>query len=298
MKKLITAITALMVLGITTQVFAHGTHSDDAVWVAFKFVNLDPIDAADSTSAMHYVPMPDSGYYHQDSYAISNMYFQNVLGHLTHYPKMAQVLSYHGGDHNVSVDEVVVLCEPGISNHIEGGRGGHSYPFTVNMDGSVTPSDGLWVMPFDHPNPTYGAGSVSELYVGIRALGKAYTKQGGVESGFRMTSQGSPGADGSAGADGADGDQGPQGKQGDAGTNGTDGTDGADAPCTPCAEVTDAAVDLACEILGNNPPASVEELQATSLVIVNNLLVSANICEDPCDVSAGIQAAIDAKLAE
>jgi hypothetical protein len=297
MKKLIAAITALMVLSITGQVFAHNSHSDDAVWVAFKFANLDYAEEG----RMYKVPMPDSGYYHKDAYAISNMYFQNVLGHLHHVPKMAQVLSYHGEDHNVSVDEVVVLCEPGISNHIEGGRGGHSYPFTVNMDGSVTPSDGLWVMPFDHPNPTYGAGSVSELYVGIRALGKAYTKQGGVESGFRMTSQGSPGADGSAGADGADGDQGPQGKQGDAGTNGTDGTDGtdgADAPCTPCAEVTDAAVALACEVLGNNPPASVEELQATSLVIVNNLLVSANICEDPCDVSAGIQAAIDAKLAE
>ena len=79
---------------------------------------------------------------------------------------------------------------------------------------------------------------------------------------------------------------------------GADGAAGAAAPCTPCAAVTDAAVALACKILGENPPASVSELQATSQVIVDTLLISANICEDDCDVSAGIQAAIDAKLNE
>ncbi|HCN09580.1 MAG TPA: hypothetical protein DIT01_16750, partial [Lentisphaeria bacterium] len=77
---------------------------------------------------------------------------------------------------------------------------------------------------------------------------------------------------------------------------GAAGAAGADAPCTPCADVTDAAVALACEILGNSPPASVSELTATAGVIVNNLLISANICEDPCDINAGIQAALDAKL--
>ena len=88
---------------------------------------------------------------------------------------------------------------------------------------------------------------------------------------------------------------GPQGPQGKAGA---DGAAGANAPCTPCAEVTNAAVALACEIFGGNPPASVSALEATSQVIVDSLLISANICEDPCDISAGIQAAIDAKLNE
>jgi len=100
------------------------------------------------------------------------------------------------------------------------------------------------------------------------------------------------------------GPQGPQGKAGSdgpAGANGAAGADGAagaNAPCTPCAEVTNAAVALACEIFGGNPPASVSALEATSQVIVDSLLISANICEDPCDISAGIQAAIDAKLNE
>jgi hypothetical protein len=50
--------------------------------------------------------------------------------------------------------------------------------------------------------------------------------------------------------------------------------------------------------LGQILPSSVSELQTTSQVIVDTLLISTNICEDPCDVSAGIQDAIDAKLAE
>ena len=50
--------------------------------------------------------------------------------------------------------------------------------------------------------------------------------------------------------------------------------------------------------MNSNPPASISELTATAEVIVNNLLISANICEDPCDINAGIQAALDAKLAE
>ena len=117
-----------------------------------------------------------------------------------------------------------------------------------------------------------------------------------------------------SGPAGADGDQGPQGKQGDAGTNGTNGSDGtagtngtdgatgaqgpagAAADCVPCADVTSGAVDLACLVLGENTPTSYAETEAAALVIVNTLLISTNICEDPCDIGAGIQAAIDAKL--
>ncbi len=304
MKKLIAAITALMMLAITGQVFAHGSHSEDAVWVAFKFANLDTVDEGDPNGRLFKVPMPNSGYYHEDAYSISNMYFQNQLGHLHHVPKMWQMENWHGQEHQVSVDEVVILCEPGTNNHIQGGRDGHKYPFTVFMDGTVSPTDGLWDMHFGHPNPEYDPGH-SQLYVGIRGLGKAYTDQNGTESGWRPVGGGPAGDDGAdgaqgpqgdAGSDGASGDQGPQGKVGADGAAGAAGAAGADAPCTPCADVTDAAVALACEILGNSPPASVSELTATAGVIVNNLLISANICEDPCDINAGIQAALDAKL--
>jgi hypothetical protein len=90
----------------------------------------------------------------------------------------------------------------------------------------------------------------------------------------------------------------PAGPQGPAGDAGPTGDAGADAACTPCADVTDAAVALACEILGENPPTSVSALQATSQVVVDTLLISTNICEADCDISAGIQAAIDAKLSQ
>ena len=68
------------------------------------------------------------------------------------------------------------------------------------------------------------------------------------------------------------------------------------APCTPCDDVINAAVDLACTALGINPATSLQQLQDTAASIVATLLISANICEDTCDINAGIQAAIDAKL--
>jgi hypothetical protein len=106
--------------------------------------------------------------------------------------------------------------------------------------------------------------------------------------------QGKAGSDGAAGADGvagADGAQGPQGKAG------ADGPAGASAACTPCADVSDAAVTLACKLIGTNPPTNVPELQECAQTIVDNLLISANICApDNCDIAAGITAAIDAKL--
>ncbi len=98
---------------------------------------------------------------------------------------------------------------------------------------------------------------------------------------------------GKQGDAGAAGDTGPAGAQGDTGATGAQGDA---APCTPCDDVINAAVDLACTALGINPVTSLQELQDAAASIVATLLISANICEDTCDINAGIQAAIDAKL--
>jgi hypothetical protein len=116
---------------------------------------------------------------------------------------------------------------------------------------------------------------------------------------------------------GAAGSQGPQGKQGDAGTNGSDGTAGsngtdgtagaqgpqgkegpagADADCVTCASVATSAVDMACLILGENIPTSFVETQAAATTIVASLEISANICEDTCDIGSEIDAIINAKM--
>jgi len=108
--------------------------------------------------------------------------------------------------------------------------------------------------------------------------------------------QGPAGADGATGADGTAGAAGAAGAQGPQGKAGADGAAGAAAACTPCADVTDAAAELACKLLGTTPPTSVSELQEFAQTIVDTLLISANICEPDCDVDAGITAAIDAKL--
>ena len=112
--------------------------------------------------------------------------------------------------------------------------------------------------------------------------------------------QGPAGADGATGADGtagAAGDAGAAGAQGPQGKAGADGAAGAAAACTPCADVTDAAVALACKLVGTNPPTNVPELQEFAQTIVDTLLISTNICDpDNCDVAAGIDAAIAAKL--
>ena len=101
------------------------------------------------------------------------------------------------------------------------------------------------------------------------------------------------------------GPQGPQGEAGAAGANGSagaagaqgpQGPAGADADCVACADVANGAVNLACLVLGENVPSSVADIEAAALVIVDTLLISTNICEDPCDIGSEIQAAIDAKV--
>ena len=109
-------------------------------------------------------------------------------------------------------------------------------------------------------------------------------------------------AGGGAGADGAQGEQGPQGADGATGSTGADGAAGdagaagAAAPCTPCDDVANAAVNLACIVLNETQPTNIQELTDAATVIVDSLMISTNICEGTCDIGAGIQAAIDAKL--
>ena len=146
--------------------------------------------------------------------------------------------------------------------------------------------------------------TAEEATASFNAYGRVWDK--GV-TGFELFSGGGvPGADG---ADGATGDTGAAGAAGAAGADGSTGADGAQgpqgkqgpqgdsAPCVNCADVADAAVDLACKIMGVSPPSSVQDLEDCAQVIVDNLLISANICDSAgCDIGAGIQAALDAKL--
>lgn len=97
-----------------------------------------------------------------------------------------------------------------------------------------------------------------------------------------------------AGPQGPAGDAGPTGAAGDAGADGPAGANGTDAPCKSCADVASAAVDLACKIAAD--ATSMSELQECADVVVSTLLISANICEDTCDVGSEITTAIDNKL--
>jgi hypothetical protein len=47
-------------------------------------------------------------------------------------------------------------------------------------------------------------------------------------------------------------------------------------------------------MLGPKPPTSIAELAEYAQVVVDTLLISANICEPGCDVGAEIDAAIQA----
>ena len=92
------------------------------------------------------------------------------------------------------------------------------------------------------------------------------------------------------------GPAGPQGEAGAAGAAGTDGAAGADAPCKDCEDVASSAVDLACVILDVNAATTIQELQDTANVVVNTLLISANVCEPDCDIGSEINSAINTKL--
>ena len=91
------------------------------------------------------------------------------------------------------------------------------------------------------------------------------------------------------------GPAGSQGAQGKVGPAGDAGAAGADAPCKPCDDVAAAAVNLACKIIGINPPTNTPEFLDCVQVIIDTMLISANICETDCDVGAAINTAIDNK---
>ena len=55
---------------------------------------------------------------------------------------------------------------------------------------------------------------------------------------------------------------------------------------------------MTCLILGENPPANVQDLRDATQVIVNSLMISANLCEGECDLSSQIDDAIATKLGE
>ena len=52
---------------------------------------------------------------------------------------------------------------------------------------------------------------------------------------------------------------------------------------------------MACKIIGINPPTNTPEFLDCVQVIVDTMLISANICETDCDVGAAIDTAIDNK---
>ncbi len=63
-----------------------------------------------------------------------------------------------------------------------------------------------------------------------------------------------------------------------------------------CASVASSAVDMACLILGENIPTSFAETQAAAATIVASLEISANICEETCDIGSEIDTLINAKM--
>ena len=295
MKKLLVAITAVVlgIAGTTQQVSAHGTHDADAVWIEVIMTNLGsnetglfPID--------HPTSPGDPG-----GSAMQNLTIG--LHDETHFQAHPAGTFFTDGHFFM------------LSNRNTGGTFDApvcaflKYHFAVDGDGNVTPAEGIWNSDQGGDPRGNGCTGQSSLWrVELRGTGTPYaTVDGGTHPDLGDPP---PSGGGAAGADGADGAQGPQGKQGDAGAAGDTGPAGAQgdtgatgaqgdaAPCTPCDDVINAAVDLACTALGINPVTSLQELQDAAASIVATLLISANICEDTCDINAGIQAAIDAKL--
>jgi hypothetical protein len=107
------------------------------------------------------------------------------------------------------------------------------------------------------------------------------------------------------GGAGEPGEQGPQGKVGPAGSDGGQGAQGKvgpqgdPAPCVDCQDVANAAFDLACKLVTNNPATSIGEFTdcvdaAVSIAIVNaNVCGGTQACQD--DIAGQIQAIFDAK---
>ena len=143
-------------------------------------------------------------------------------------------------------------------------------------------------------NKALNSGEIISLYhEGLQGLGLTDFAAAGAGA---PGSEGPQGPQGKEGPSGSDGAVGANGSAGAAGAQGPQGEAGADADCVPCADVTSGAVDLACLVLGENIPTTYSETEAAALVIVNTLLISANICEGDCDIGSEIDALINAKM--
>jgi len=299
MKKLLVAITALVVLGIagtTQQAFAHGgNHAADSVLIEITLTNLtndsglinEAPTAVGGFPNVGIVPVPMSTNPTQPGGRTMQhgRFFMtdNSGSHLNARP-------LHDGGSGAS--RFYLETNRNSSNRFQAGIcEAHVYPFTVDGDGNVSPADGIFV------DDNSGCGENSGVFhIELRSVGAPYSQVENEEPTGGSQVPGVAGADGADGSDGADGAPGAAGAQGPQGKAGADGAAGAAAACTPCADVTDAAAELSCKLLGTTPPTSVQELQEFAQTIVNTLLISANICEPSCDVGAGIAAAIDAKL--
>ena len=285
MKTLLTAIIAVAMLSVVGQT--------SAFEIAIEIIHMEAVEAGGSGENIH----REDAYPYDWASGNSDECLQlNINGG----PGLTQLYPSPTSS-DTRTQHYVINRDPGF--HLLAGRCHGGTNFTVLADGAILigvpqvaatgPSEVL-IDVWDNPD--------NEVWVLVKAtnLDGAGGGGGAGPAGAQgpQGKQGAAGADGAAGSAGDTGSAGAQGPQGDAGADGADGATGADAPCKPCADVTNAAVALACEILGETPPTNFADLQDSSQVIVDTLLISANICEDDCDVNAGIQAAIDAKLSE
>ena len=307
MKKLLAAITALAVFGVTNQTFAHsgndGEHAADAVWVA---VQMDVMEDNSNGFGKRVVQGPTNYYTQLQGANLGHGFYVSIPGHTYAKP---------GGAEEMPWEHFFFLADRGTNGSLLNERTQYDYyPYTVNMDGTVTPAEGIWNFTANHLGASPWPGEAVEvvLRVRLRGVGTPYNKQdhtdavgerndGGGPAGADGAAgpAGPPGTDGAAGATGATGDAGAtgdQGPQGEAGATGGAGTAGTDAPCTPCADVASAAVAMACIVLDANPATDIQELRDTAATVVETMLISANTCEETCDVAAEIDTAIDTKL--
>ena len=295
MKKILAAITALAVFGVTNQMFAHNEHAADAVWVA---VQMDVMEDNPNGFGKRVVPGP-TGFHSLQGANLGHGFYVNIAGHAYDKP---------GGAEEMPWEHFFFMADRGTTGNLINERTQYDYyPFTVNLDGTVTPAEGIWNFNTNHLDASPWPGEAVEvmLRVRLRGVGTPYNKQDHIDAvGERNDGGGPAGADGAAGpagpagTDGAAGPAGPAGTDGAAGAAGPAGpagAAGADAPCKPCDDVAAAAVDLACKIISINPPTSTPEFLDCVQVIVDTMLISANICETDCDVGAAIDTAIDNK---
>jgi hypothetical protein len=298
MKKILAAITALAVFGVTNQMFAHsgndGEHAADAVWVA---VQMDVLEDNPNGFGKRVVPGPTDYYTDLQGANLGHGFYVSIPGHTYNKP---------GGAEEMPWEHFFFMADRGTNGNLINERTQYDYyPYTVNMDGTVTPAEGIWNFTANHLGASPWPGEAVEvtLRVRLRGVGTPSNKQDNTDAVGERNDGGGPagpagpaGTDGAAGAAGDTGAAGATGADGAAGAAGPAGATGADAPCSACADVASAAVAMACIVLDANAATNIQELRDTAATVVETMLISANICEVGCDVAAEINTAIDTKL--